>query len=159
MIYLQLGTNIGDRKLNLINCKKLIKKKIGKIVQESIIYESECWGVDNQNNYLNIVINIFSEIGPFILLEKINEIEKLMGRVRNIKWEPRIIDIDILFYKNEIIQSKKLIVPHKFLEKRLFVLKPMFDLNPSLRHPKSKKTIKELLIECEDKSKVFSYEI
>jgi len=157
-VYLQLGTNMGDRFENLCQSISLISQKIGVVIKKSKVYESAPWGVENQNCYLNQVICVKSKFNAFDTLQQALEIEKNMGRIRIEKWGERIIDIDILFYDDKIIESDNLCIPHEFIHKRNFVLMPMCELEPNFVHPKLKKTISELLDESKDEEKVTIYE-
>ena len=159
MIFLQIGSNIGDRHSNLLKCLKNIEVSIGKIIKQSKIYVSECWGVENQRDYLNMVVAIKTRYNPSEVLKIVLSIENDLGRVRKKKWDSRIIDIDILFFDKQIIKSKELIIPHKHLHQRLFVLKPFADIAPFFIHPELKRNIKQLIKECKDQNKVFEYEL
>ena len=159
MIFLQIGSNIGDRYANLMTCIKSIELLIGKIINKSKIYVSECWGVKNQRDYFNMVVAIKSIYDATKVLKIISIIENDMGRIRKKKWGSRTIDIDILFFGKQIIKSKELIIPHKHLDQRMFVLRPLADIAPFFIHPESKKNIKQLIKECKDDSKVFEYEL
>ena len=159
MIFLQIGSNIGDRHYNLMTCLKKIELLIGKIINKSKIYVSECWGVKNQRDYFNMVVAIKSIYNPAKILKIISIIENDMGRIRKKKWGSRTIDIDILFFDKQIIKTKELIIPHKHLDQRMFVLRPLADIAPFFIHPESKKNIKQLIKECKDDSKVFEYEL
>ena len=110
-VYVQLGGNLGNRKGFLEKACELISEHIGTVVKKSMIYESTPWGVDNQGYFLNQVLLIKTRFNPFELLEKILEIEEIMGRIRLEKWGERIIDIDILFY-DDIFLKQKLYVSH-----------------------------------------------
>ena len=159
MIFLQIGSNIGDRYANLMTCIKKIELLIGKVINKSKIYVSECWGVKNQRDYFNMVVAIKSIYDPTKVLKIISIIENDMGRIRKKKWDSRTIDIDILFFDKQIIKTKELIIPHKHLDQRMFVLRPLADIAPFFIHPESKKNIKQLIKECKDDSKVFEYEL
>ena len=159
MIFLQIGSNIGNRYSNLLRCLENIELSIGKIIKKSKIYVSECWGVENQRDYLNMVVAIKAIQKPTEVLKNILIIENDMGRVRKKKWDSRIIDIDILFFDKKIINLNELIIPHKYLHRRMFVLRPMADIAPFFIHPKLNKNIKQLIKECTDHNKVFEYEI
>ena len=150
--FLGIGTNLGNRKNNLKRCSKLIEEKVGKIQLASSIYETEPWGVENQENYYNQVLKVRTKLSPLTLLYIINGIEKEMGRVRRQKWESRIIDIDILFFKNFRLNTSKLVVPHPFLSERNFVLKPLAEIAPDFIHPEKKKSVLDLLEACKDNS-------
>ena len=156
--YIQLGGNLGNRKGFLEKACELISENIGPIVEKSMIYESTPWGVGNQGYFLNQVLLIKTRFNPFELLEKILEIEKKIGRIRLEKWGERIIDIDVLFYDDIILETETLCIPHSHISKRRFVLKPMNDIASKHLHPKLNLTISELLGKCLDEEKVEVYE-
>ena len=157
-VYLQLGSNIGDRKKFLEAAEFYISKDLGVIEKKSKIYESSPWGVDNQSFFLNQALLLNTKLDPFSLLDSILVIERDMGRVRVEKWGERIIDIDILFFNDEIIESSDLCIPHRYISKRRFVLEPLFEIASNLNHPKYNKNISQLLEECVDTEKVEIYE-
>ena len=156
-VYLQLGSNIGDRLDNLDQSIKIITERIGNVLEKSSVYESTPWGVENQRNFLNQVIFVKSNFDPYTILDLVLQIEKDMGRIRIEKWGERIIDIDILFIDDLIIESENLCIPHEFIAKRKFVLQPMCEIAPVFIHPKLNKTISQLLEECIDEEKVNVY--
>ena len=156
-VYLQLGSNIGDRLDNLDQSIKIIIERIGNVLEKSSVYESTPWGVENQRNFLNQVIFVKSNFDPYTILDLVLQIEKDMGRIRIEKWGERIIDIDILFIDDLIIESENLCIPHEFIAKRKFVLQPMCEIAPGFIHPKLNKTISQLLEECIDEEKVNVY--
>ena len=156
-VYLQLGSNIGDRLDNLDQSIKIITERIGNVLEKSSVYESTPWGVENQRNFLNQVIFLKSNFDPYTILDLVLQIEKDMGRIRIEKWGERIIDIDILFIDDLIIESENLCIPHEFIAKRKFVLQPMCEIGPGFIHPKLNKTISQLLEECIDEEKVNVY--
>ena len=156
-VYLQLGSNIGDRLDNLDQSIKIITERIGNVLEKSSVYESTPWGVENQRNFLNQVIFVKSNFDPYTILDLVLQIEKDMGRIRIEKWGKRIIDIDILFIDDLIIESENLCIPHEFIAKRKFVLQPMCEIAPGFIHPKLNKTISQLLEECIDEEKVNVY--
>ena len=145
-----LGSNLSGPALQLGLAKAYIAARIGSIMQQSSIYKTAAWGKTDQPDFLNQVLVVQTILTPEKILEMIFETEKKMGRVRTEKNAPRIIDIDILFYNNEIIETKHLSVPHPSLQYRRFVLVPLDELSPELIHPVSHKTIHELLMECTD---------
>jgi 2-amino-4-hydroxy-6-hydroxymethyldihydropteridine diphosphokinase len=150
--YLLLGTNLGDREHNLQQALKVISDGNCTIIKTSSVYESEPWGYSDPNPYFNLAVKVSTELSPEQLLERCLCTEKLLGRMRNSKnYEARIIDIDILFYDNVIIQSNNLQIPHPKIPLRRFVLMPLSAINPDFVHPILVKTIKQLLEECEDK--------
>ncbi|MCU0325249.1 MAG: 2-amino-4-hydroxy-6-hydroxymethyldihydropteridine diphosphokinase [Spirosomaceae bacterium] len=154
MLYLGLGTNIGDRLHNLQTARELINRQMGKIIIESSIYETAAWGLTNQGAFLNQAIAVKTRRSPDNLLKILLQIEKQMGRIREIKWGPRIIDIDILYYGNQIIETADLTIPHPFIQERKFVLAPLTEIAPDYIHPKNKKTNLVLLNECSDESEI-----
>ncbi|MCD4773583.1 MAG: 2-amino-4-hydroxy-6-hydroxymethyldihydropteridine diphosphokinase [Bacteroidales bacterium] len=158
-VYLLLGSNLGEKLKYLKKALKLIKLEIGEIIKCSSIYETEAWGFSTEKMFLNQVVLLKTELLPFDLLKKNQEIEKKIGRTKIGKnYESRIIDIDILFYNDEIIETVDLVIPHKQLHKRMFTLMPLFELNKDFIHPKIEKSISELTRECKDKLKVKLFE-
>lgn len=152
--YLLVGGNLGDKEENLLTASTWIKSRIGDIKEQSSIYETDAWGVTDQPSFLNQVIGIETDLSAFEVLDEIQEIELLMGRKRKRKWGERIIDIDILFYENEIIETQRLTIPHPGIPNRNFVLTPMMEIAPKLEHPVLKKTIESLSLACPDKLQV-----
>ncbi len=148
--YLLLGSNIGNSHEQLLAAKKNIATFIGDITASSSMYSTAAWGNTDQADFLNQILLIETDLAASKLLRSILIIEKNMGRVRTMKNAPRIIDIDILFFNNDIIQAKKLTIPHPEIQNRKFVLTPLAELSPNFVHPSLKKTINQLLIECKD---------
>jgi 2-amino-4-hydroxy-6-hydroxymethyldihydropteridine diphosphokinase len=155
--YLLLGSNLGQRETNLQMARSLIENSVGVILQSSKVYESAAWGKEDQPDFLNQVIIIHTSFNPYALLEKLGWIEKSLGRLREVKWGERIIDIDILFYEDEIIKDKALTIPHPGIPNRRFTLIPLNEIAPTLIHPQLDRTVSQLLTECEDKLKVWEY--
>lgn len=155
--YLLLGSNLGQRETNLRMARSLIENSAGGILQSSKVYESAAWGKEDQPHFLNQVIQIQTSFNPYALLEKLLWIETTLGRLRAVKWGERIIDIDILFYEDEIIQDKALTIPHPGIPKRRFTLIPLNEIAPALIHPQLNKTISQLLTTCDDKLKVWEH--
>ena len=153
-IYLLLGTNLGDKFLNLQRSKIGVEELIGTIVKQSSVYKTAAWGIENQDDFLNQVIKIESKLSPGQMLDKIFQIEKSMGRVRLGKWEERIIDIDLLYYYDRIIQTSRLQVPHPELQNRNFTLAPLVEIAEAEIHPILQKTQRELYELCGDKLEV-----
>ena len=144
-VYLSLGTNMGDKKKNLLEAiEKIGKLENTKVTAQSTILETEPFGYTEQDMFLNACIEIKTLFTPQELLEKLLNIELEMGRVRTIKWGPRIIDIDILFFDDEIIQDKNLAVPHPWISERMFVLEPLCEIAPNLIHPLERKPVATL---------------
>lgn len=149
-IILGLGTNLGDRFKNIELAYQLIEEKIGAITAKSKLYETAPWGVLDQPDFINSCISIESNLTPKECLKMISEIENEMGRIRYQKWGARLIDIDILFFGNEIINQEELSVPHPFIQERIFVIKPLEDIIETYIHPVLKESIKALSLKCTD---------
>jgi len=143
VVYLGLGSNIGDKEQQIKNAITFIGDCC-KVIKESPLYLTEPVGLSDQDWFLNGVVEIETDINPKILLSKVKSIERKLGRKKTVKNGPRCIDIDILFYGDQVVQTKNLVIPHPLIQKRLFVLQPMKDLNPCFIHPVLHKTIKEL---------------
>jgi len=141
--YIGIGSNLGDKEKNIKKSIDLLKEKC-RILKVSSLYETEPVGYTNQDCFLNCVVEIDTELKPEELLKFSQSIEKILGRIKTIKYGPRTIDLDILFYGNYIIKTKNLIIPHPRLHKRLFVLEPLNELCPELVHPVLKKSVEEL---------------
>ena len=148
--YLLLGGNIGNRLARLKKAKQLLEKQIGKVIKYSRVYETASWGNTDQPDFLNQVLLIETKLTAEKIMEQILFIENIMGRVRSEKNASRIIDIDILFFNEDIVQTKNIIIPHPQIQNRNFVLYPLNELSPQLQHPVLKKTINELLLQCND---------
>lgn len=143
--YLLLGTNMGDRVAQLNRARNEIIKEIGTLHGTSSIYETDAWGNEGQPSYLNQVVGVSTPLPPLQLLEKINAIERQMGRIRVSKWESRLIDIDILYYADKVVDEANLQIPHPYLPDRRFALTPLQEIVPDFVHPILGKTTTELL--------------
>jgi 2-amino-4-hydroxy-6-hydroxymethyldihydropteridine diphosphokinase len=154
-VYLSLGSNKGDRLKNLQDAVDLIFKRIGKTNNISNVYNTPAFGFEG-DDFLNTCIFLETELEAKTLMKIVLAIENDLGRIRskNKGFEARLIDLDILFFDEEIVNSKTLKIPHPELHKRKFVLQPLHDIAPKLQHPKLNKTIAELINECEDHSDV-----
>jgi 2-amino-4-hydroxy-6-hydroxymethyldihydropteridine diphosphokinase len=152
--YILLGTNLGDRFHLLHAAIDLIRTEIGSLISISSIYETAPWGVLDQPSFLNQVIAVSTHLIPAELLQVSLHIEQKLGRVRHEKWGARLIDIDMLYYEQEIILSDDLIVPHPRLHERRFTLAPLAEIAPHFLHPILNKTNEELLLICGDSSDV-----
>ncbi|MES2779824.1 MAG: 2-amino-4-hydroxy-6-hydroxymethyldihydropteridine diphosphokinase [Bacteroidota bacterium] len=158
ILFLLLGSNIGDSRNHLETAISNILQRVGTISKQSYIYKTEPWGNKAQQDFLNQVLEVQTVLGPEEVLNQILTIEQEMGRNRFEKWEPRIIDIDILFYGSAIIQTVNLVVPHPLLHERRFTLLPLTEIAPNFMHPVLLKTATELLTECSDTSLVSLFE-
>jgi 2-amino-4-hydroxy-6-hydroxymethyldihydropteridine diphosphokinase len=152
-VYLILGGNLGDRQKNLEVSRHIIGLEIGIIQRFSGIYETEPWGFEDSRNFLNQVIEISTSLNPMNVLGKIKKIEAGFGRSVNqsVKYQPRKMDIDMLFYDHQVINLPELIIPHPLLHERNFVLAPLCELAADFIHPTLNKTIHRLKAECRDK--------
>jgi 2-amino-4-hydroxy-6-hydroxymethyldihydropteridine diphosphokinase len=155
-IFLGLGGNVGNVAMAFDNAIENIETEIGKVINKSKRYKTEPWGIKAQENFLNMVLEIETELTPDEILSQIIDIEKKMGRYRDKEnqFGPRTIDIDILFYGGKIIRNNKLIIPHPRLHLRNFVLTPLKDIAPDLVHPVLRKKIKTLFKQLPDDSRV-----
>lgn len=144
VVFLSLGSNLGDRQKNLIAVENLLPPQV--IVKErSPIYETEPWGYQEQPRFLNQVLSVTTSLSPWDLLTYLNDIEKSIGRKPSFRYGPREVDIDILLYGDQEIVQENLIIPHERLTERVFVLAPLADLAPELILPGSKSTIAGIL--------------
>jgi len=157
IVFLQLGSNLGARELLLQNAIIAIEDRVGLVVEKSKVYESVPWRVEGQENYLNQILKVKTEMLADDVLSIVLDIEKELGRIRIEKWGERLIDIDIIFYNDSIIETPDLCVPHKHLHERMFVLTPLHNIAPEMVHPKYNKTIEELLNMCKDTELVKEY--
>jgi 2-amino-4-hydroxy-6-hydroxymethyldihydropteridine diphosphokinase len=144
-VYLGLGSNIGDRQASLQTALQRLESPDLRICRTSSTYETAAMDYRNQPDFLNCVAEVETELLPLRLLQRVQRVEREMGRVRNIPKGPRNIDIDILLYGNAVIRTAKLEVPHPRMEQRRFVLEPLCELAPDARHPITRQTIRELL--------------
>lgn len=158
-VYLGLGANVGDRRQNILQATALITKHIGKVARKSHLYETQPWGKPDQESFLNQVLMVNTMHDPRQLLEALTKIERELGRERQEKWGPRVIDIDILFYGKRVVRDKGLEIPHPELHKRAFVLVPMMELDPELEHPVLNLAIDQLYMACEDQSEVVMLDV
>ena len=157
--YISIGSNLGDR---INNCTIAISKlsAFSKVLKQSSFYETESWGYDDSNLYINAVLKIETELSPEKLLNQLQLIEKQMGRTNtqlNDVYESRIIDLDILFFDKVSLNTHQLIIPHMHLYNRNHVLIPFVEIEPNFECPFKKDTISNLLKLCEDNSKVDLY--
>jgi 2-amino-4-hydroxy-6-hydroxymethyldihydropteridine diphosphokinase len=147
--FLLLGSNIGDRKNNLLLARNGLSK-LGRLGKASKIYETAPWGNLNQEPFLNQAIELKTGLDPHPLLENILRLEELLGRVRTKQWEPRIIDIDILLVDDIIMNDPQLRIPHAELANRNFALVPLMEIAGSVMHPVLEQTIEDLYFEGKD---------
>ena len=148
--YLLIGGNLGNRYAYLQEAVHLIEQSCGNIVHSSAIYETAAWGKTDQPSFYNQCLALKTELSPEQLMQKLLDIETVMGRKRSEKLGPRIIDLDILLIDSLIIATPLLQLPHPALPMRRFALLPLSEIAPELIHPVLKKTIAELLVDCTD---------
>jgi 2-amino-4-hydroxy-6-hydroxymethyldihydropteridine diphosphokinase len=149
-IFLLLGSNLGHPLETLAEARTRIETQVGTLVNRSAVYRTAAWGKKDQPDFYNQVVEVSSRLPPDILLKKILEIERELGRVRLEKWGSRTIDIDILFIGESKIDSPHLQVPHPGIPNRKFTLGPLAEIAPDLVHPQLNKKISDLLAECPD---------
>ncbi|MDQ6845703.1 MAG: 2-amino-4-hydroxy-6-hydroxymethyldihydropteridine diphosphokinase [Bacteroidota bacterium] len=149
-VYILTGGNLGNRMGNLEKAAWILEQEIGKIINSSSMYKTAAWGNTNQPDFYNQVHVIKTKFSAKEVMEKILKIEEKMGRVRTSKNAARIIDIDILFFNDNIVNLPGLIIPHPEIANRRFVLEPLNELSPQLIHPLLNKTMKDLLSTCKD---------
>lgn len=153
-VFLLLGTNMGDRNKNLVDAIVAINQDVGKVRKQSSVYQTAAWGKTDQEPFYNQVIELETSLAPHRLLDALLSIEQKKGRKRTHLWGERIIDIDILFYDDEIIETSDLIVPHPQLVYRRFTLVPLNEIASDFIHPIFQKKVSELLKDCRDELSV-----
>lgn len=149
-IFLLLGSNQGNAAQNVAAARAGITRSVGVIIRQSSLYKSAAWGLLEQPDFCNQVIEIASALDPENLLDAVMGVERKLGRVRRERWGPRIIDIDVLLYGREVIDTDRLKVPHPGIPERRFTLEPLAEIAPALIHPVIGKSIAVLLQECGD---------
>lgn len=145
--YLALGTNIGNKRRNMITAAALLAERVGDVLALSGFYETEPWGFQSENTFLNAALQLDTSLSPLELLKATQEIEIEMGRTQksNGAYHDRIIDIDILLYDNLVLQTPELTLPHPLMHERLFVMEPLAEIAPNVIHPVFKKLVISLL--------------
>lgn len=151
IVYLLLGSNLGDREGLIIDALERIQQEIGELVSKSSRYETAAWGKEDQPSFLNIAVGVATKLSPLEVLDKALAIELELGRVRKEKWGARLIDIDVILYGNEIVdEADKLQIPHPRMQERRFVLEPLAEIAGKLIHPVFQRSIAEILAELND---------
>jgi 2-amino-4-hydroxy-6-hydroxymethyldihydropteridine diphosphokinase len=143
-VYLALGSNLGDRRHNLEAAIAALPPAV-RVLERSPLYETAPWGVTDQPDFLNMVLKGETRLAPAALLARLKRIETDLGRLPTIRYGPRLIDLDILFYDSLVLSTPELTIPHPRLHERAFVLVPLADLAANLVHPVLGKPIRDLL--------------
>jgi len=144
-IYLSLGSNLGRREAHLKTAIDRLAARDLHVLRVSPTYETEPMDYTAQPHFLNLVVEAETTLFPMQLLARTGRIERALGRVRTVPKGPRTIDIDILLYGQSMVRTERLEIPHPRMAERRFVLAPLADLNPDLRHPRTRRTVKEML--------------
>ena len=154
-VYLLLGSNMGARLQLLEEAIKNIGIQVGKVTAQSSIYETAAWGKTDQPGFLNVAIAVITALTPLEVLSKALAIEAELGRIREEKWGTRLIDIDLIFYNNDVVSVPgQLEIPHPEMQNRKFVLVPLAEIAPELLHPVFHTTISSLLSALDDELSV-----
>ena len=145
-VYLALGTNISDRAANFAEALQILRSFL-VIVDLSPVYETPPWGFEDQPPFLNMVVRVETDLSPDELMTRLKRIEHQMGRTPTVRFGPRLIDLDLLFYDDLVVEQDRLEIPHPRLRGRAFVLVPLSDIAPDLVHPVFKIPVVDLLAE------------
>lgn len=156
--YLLIGSNQGNRKHNIETALQRIEAFAGKAKSVSSLYETEAWGLEDQPNFLNQAIHVSTNEKPLDFLHHLKSIEKQIGRVDTVKWGPRVIDIDILYIDDQVIDLPELKVPHQGIYDRNFVLIPLMEIAGEFTDPVKQLTVDELYDVCHDTREVYIFD-
>lgn len=154
-VYLLLGSNMGNRFQLLYAAKEQIENRVGKLVASSAFYETEAWGKEDQDLFINQALVVETKLSAEAVLETVLNIEEELGRERSERWAARLIDIDLIFFENEIIAvPDKLTIPHPQMQYRRFVLQPLSEIAGQFMHPVLQQTVSDILTTLTDKLSV-----
>jgi 2-amino-4-hydroxy-6-hydroxymethyldihydropteridine diphosphokinase len=148
IVYLALGANLGDRLANLKQAIASLTPQM-EVKAKSSVYETPPWGYEDQPKFLNQVVKVKTYLEPEALLKHLKRLEVALGRKESFQNGPRLIDIDILFFDDTVVNTSSLVIPHPRLHERAFVLLPLMDIAPDLVHPVNKKSVSEMVVECD----------
>lgn len=155
VVYIALGSNMGDRELHLYSAVKEISSHEEVMLETfSSIYETDPVGFEDQDKFLNMVVKVKTKLGPSELLRFLQEVELMYGRERKIKWGPRTLDLDILLYNQENIETERLIIPHPRMTQRAFVLLPLIEIDKNIQIPSIETPVNTLINELQDREGV-----
>ena len=143
--YIGIGSNLGMRKKNCEKAIQLVSRENISVLNRSEMLETEPWGIIDQPRFINMVMEVATDLAPEALLGLLKKIETDLGRTSTVRWGPRVIDLDILFYDDLFMKTAELEIPHPGIAERYFVLKPLSEIAPEMVHPVLKKSIKDLL--------------
>lgn len=149
IVYIGIGSNLGNREKNCLDALKILEKKGIVVKKKSSLYETAPWGVTDQPRFMNMVVEVETELEPHKLLRTLKDIERQVGRGETFKWGPRIIDLDILLFNDLFLRNDILQIPHPLMHKREFVLKPLCEIASDKIHPLLKVRIRDLLEKLE----------
>jgi 2-amino-4-hydroxy-6-hydroxymethyldihydropteridine diphosphokinase len=152
IVYIGIGSNLGDRHANCIYSIDLLGEKGTIVRKKSSLYETDPWRMKDQPKFLNMAVEIETDLSPEHLLVFVKKIEKKMGRKESFQWGPRLIDLDILLYDNIVINKEDLKIPHPLMHERDFVLRPLYEIAPDVKHPLLQLSVKELFQRLSTKS-------
>lgn len=151
-VYLGIGSNVGDREARCREALEYLGREGIRVTRVSPMYETKPWGVEDQRCFINMAVEAETTLSPDALLSAVKKIETMMGRRQTVRYGPRVIDLDILFFDDRVVEKEDLQIPHPLLHERCFVLTPLLDVAPDMLHPVLKKTVKCLYEEwCHDK--------
>ena len=148
-VHIGIGSNLGNREENCVKAIGLLLENGIAVTGTSSMIETGPWGVTDQQKFINAAVEAHTELGPEELLAALKKIESDMGRLPSVKWGPRLVDLDILFYDDLVMKTDDLEIPHRYIKDRDFVLKPLAEIAPEKMHPVLKKSVRELLQELE----------